>query len=121
MNRTKTTLCILAVVAILAVSTAMAVTQLYVDPYFKYRGHWVFPKGSGSEVTIRVQNVTGSSKGVRVDFSGGLVNPPDPVDGPFSIGATIFDSLNAGQTTEMKFTLPQPITSLNFLRIRRNP
>ena len=118
MKRSKIALCVLAVTAIVAVSTALAVTQLYVDPYFKYKGHWVFNTASGADVRVLVQNVTGSTKGVRIDFSAGLLYPTATQK---TIGTTVYESIAPGQTKEIRFSLPAQVTSLNFLRIRRFP
>lgn len=125
MRRTKIGFCILAAVAILAVSTTLAVTQLYVDSYFKYRGHWVFNNDTGAAVTVRVQNNTMTTRGVVIEYSARLVDPipaiPPATTPTYTIGATVFGSLNGGQTKDFDFTLPAPVTSLNFLRIRRFP
>jgi hypothetical protein len=106
---------VVCLVALLAVTAAQAVTQLYVETtYFRYLGHWAFNTASGAEVTVRVQNRTGTSQPVRVEFSARTV------DGvPSTVGAVATGSLGPNETRDFRLVLSEPITSLHFLRIRR--
>jgi hypothetical protein len=120
MGRSTRIFLALVVCAILAATTAQAVTQLYVQPPFKYRGHWVFVTAKGTSVTINVQNTDVVARNVIVEFSAPPVgDTPTTSLPPVKVSTTA--SLAPGQIRPFDFQLAVQIKTLNFIRIRLAP
>jgi len=120
MRRSTRIFLALAVCAILAATTAQAVTQLYVQSPFKYRGHWVFPTAKGTNVSINVQNTDVVPRNVIVEFSAPPVgDTPTTSLPPVKVSTTA--SLLAGQIRQFDFELTAQVKTLNFIRIRLAP